>query len=163
MTLPTRLLIAAWLLTLSAPVALARNLNVQDRLEIADLYTRYNTTIDAGDAAGWADTFAADGEFAGQFKGHDALVGFVQMWREKMNGAERRHWSNNLTLTPTAEGVTASVYLMLLDVGVQPAQIATTGIYADELVKTPKGWRFKRRAASIDAPSAPLPAAPTAP
>ena len=81
MTLPTRLFLAACLLTLVTPAALARNLTLQDRLEIADLYTRYNTTIDGGDADGWADTFTADGEFAGQFKGRDALVGFVTMCR----------------------------------------------------------------------------------
>ena len=82
------------------------------------------------------------------------------MWRASMNGAVRRHWSNNLTLTPTPEGVTASVYLMLVDIGVKPAQIASTGTYADELVKTLKGWRFKRRVASIDAAVELVPAAP---
>ena len=154
MTSSIRLVLVAGLLALAAPLALARNLTVQDRLEIADLYTRYNTTIDSGDASAWADTFTPDGEFGGQFKGHDALVGFVKLWREQLHGAERRHWSNNLMLTPTAEGVTGSVYLMLLDVGVKPAQIATTGVYTDQLVKTQKGWRFKQRAATIDVPVA---------
>ncbi len=55
-----------------------------------------------------------------------------------------------MVLTPTAEGANASIYLLLLNVGVRPATIATTGMYEDVLVRTPQGWRFKSRIVHAD-------------
>ncbi len=69
--------------------------------------TRATTiAIDTGDAEGYAATFTPDGVF-NTFKGHDALVGFIHNWHDKMGGANRRHWNTNLLITPTAEGATA--------------------------------------------------------
>ena len=85
-------------------------------------------------------------------------MGFIKTWREKMNGANRRHWNSNLRIIPSGEGANGTVMLMLLDVGTKPPAIASTGMYTDVLVKTPNGWRFKNRQIKGDAP----PAAPAA-
>src|SRR2546428_6419425 len=93
----------------------SRSLAAQDYVEIQQLYARYNNAIDSGDAEGYAGTFAADGTF-NNLTGHDALVGFINEWRDKRNGLQRRHWNTNLTITPTPDGASGSVYLMLVDV-----------------------------------------------
>lgn len=132
----------------------AGSVSTQDYIDIQQLYARYNEAIDSGDGEAYAATFTPDGIF-NTYKGHDALVGFIQQWKEKMNGANRRHWNTNLVITPTAEGASGSVYLMLLDVGVRPPAIVSTAKYTDALVKTADGWRFKQRATRGDAPPRP--------
>lgn len=140
-------------------------LSAQDNFEIQQLYARYNNAIDNGDAEGWAATFTPDGVF-NTFSGHDALVGFVKTWREKLGGATRKHWNTNLQISGDSKEATASVYLMLVDFGTKPASILTTGMYSDNLIKTKDGWRFTKRITRGDvAPAAPAPAAapPAAP
>lgn len=136
----------------------AAGLTTQDYIDIEQLYAQYNHAIDAGDAEAWAGTFTPDGSF-NKFVGHDALVGFIQQWREKMNGASRRHWNTNLRIVPSPDGANGSVFLMLVDVSTRPPSIIMTGSYTDTLVKTASGWRFKTRQTKNDA----APAAPAAP
>ena len=137
-------------------VAWAAGLSTQDYIDIEQLYATYNHAIDSGDAQGWAGTFTPDGTF-NKFAGHEQLVGFIQQWKEKMNGANRRHWNTNLSIRPSTDGASATVMLMLVDVTTKG--IVATGMYNDTLVRTANGWRFKSRATKMDA--AP-PAAPAA-
>jgi hypothetical protein len=53
-------------------------------------------------------------------------------------------------ILPTAGGAPGQVYLVLVDFATKPASIATSATYSDELVKTPQGWRFKKRATKSD-------------
>jgi hypothetical protein len=135
----------------------AGTLSAQDNVEIQQLYAHYNIAIDSGDAEGWAATFIPEGVF-NTYTGHDALVGFVKMWREKLNGAARKHWNTNLQLSGDAKQASGTVYLMLVDTSTKPASIIFTGIYNDNLVKTKQGWRFAKRTTTADA----LPAAAAA-
>jgi hypothetical protein len=140
----------------------ADTLSAQDYFEIQQLYARYNIAIDSGDAEGWAATFTPDGVF-NTFSGHDALVGFIKTWREKLNGATRKHWNNNLQVTGNSKEASATTYLMLVDLSTKPPSILMTGAYTDSLVKTKDGWRFTKRMTKSDVtPTAP-PAAPVAP
>jgi len=127
-------------------------LTADDYVEIQQLYARYNNAIDSGDAEGYAATFVRDGTF-NTFTGHDALVGFIHNWHDKMGGANRRHWNTNLTITPTPEGAGGSVYLLLVDVGVNPPAIQAAAKYEDQLVKTADGWRFKKRVTHGEGPA----------
>jgi uncharacterized protein (TIGR02246 family) len=151
-------------MALASPAIIAADLKGDDYLAIQQLYARYNTAIDHGDGEAWARTFTPDGVFAGNFKGHDALVGFVNNWRTNpaMNGALRRHFSADLVITPTSEGATASVSTLLVDLSTKPVSIANFVTYADVLVKTRDGWRFKSRAVKAEGPPAP-PASAAAP
>lgn len=135
-------------------IAWADGLSTQDYIDIEQLYATYNHAIDSGDGEAWAATFTPDGTF-NKFAGHDQLVGFIQQWKEKMNGANRRHWNTNLRIVPGTDGASASVFLMLVDVSTK--SIVATGMYNDTLVKTANGWRFKSRATKMDtaAPAAP--------
>ena len=133
-------------------------LSAQDNVEIQQLYARYNIAIDGGDAEAWASTFTPDGVF-NQFVGHDALAGFVKMWREKLNGATRKHWNSNLQISGNSKEASGFVYLMLVDFSTKPASIATTATYTDRLVKTKDGWRFAKRTTKGDSvPASPAPA-----
>jgi uncharacterized protein (TIGR02246 family) len=138
----------------------ASGLSAQDYFEIQQLYARYNVAIDNGDAEGWAATFTPDGVF-NTFSGHDALVGFIKTWREKLNGATRKHWNNNLQITGTSKEASASVYLILVDFSTKPPSILTTATYTDSLVKTKDGWRFTKRTTKGDS-APPAPSAPAA-
>jgi len=145
--------VAASMLLFAMAPARAADLSTQDYIDIEQLYAQYNHAIDSGDGEAWAGTFTPDGVF-NRFAGHDALLGFMKTWLEKMNGANRRHWNSNLRITPSAEGANGKVLLMLLDVGVQPPAIVMTGQYTDTLVKTAAGWRFKTRQSKADTPPA---------
>jgi len=131
-------------------------LTTQDYIDIQQLYAKYNEAIDSGDGEAYAATFTPDGVF-NTFKGKDQLVGFIEQWKTKMNGLTRRHWNNNLIITPTAEGATGSTYLLLIDVAARPPVIGSAARYSDVLVKTPQGWRFKQRNTRADPPPAPKP------
>ena len=126
-------------------------LTTADYVEIQQLYARYATAIDTGDGQAWAATFVPDGVFNTNTVGHDALVQFVRDWREKRNGANLRHSNANLVITPTPEGASGTVYLALLNVSVRPVIIQSTGMYEDYLVKTPQGWKFRKRTVRTDA------------
>ena len=136
------------------------SLTAQDYAEIQQLYARYNFIIDAGDAEGYAALYTPDGSF-NTFSGRDGLLTFMK-GRTAQN---QRHWNTNLMITPSPEGASGAVYLMLIDVGVNPPVIRTAAKYADVLVKTPQGWRFKKRQTSRDGvppatSAAPAPSAP---
>jgi hypothetical protein len=139
----------------------AGGISAQDYFGIQQLYARYNDAIDSGDAEGWAATFVADGVF-NTYVGHDALVNFVKTWREKLNGATRRHWNNNLQISGNSKEAKATVYLMLIDLGTKPPSVLATGNYTDSLVKTKDGWRFTKRTTKMDSPPS-APAANAAP
>jgi SnoaL-like domain len=155
--MPKRVVLAAmsaWLIlgNISSIHAQSRGkFTADDYLEIQQLYARYNNAIDSGDAEGYAATFVPDGVF-NTFNGHDALVGFIHNWHDKMGGATRRHWNTNLTITPTPEGAAGSVYLLLVDVGVRPPAVFAAAKYEDQLVKTADGWRFKKRVTKNEGP-----------
>jgi hypothetical protein len=131
------------------------SLTTQDYIDIQQLYARYNVAIDAANAEAYADTFTADGVF-NTFNGREALLGFARGY----TGTNRRHWNTNLVITPSPEGAKGSVYLFLLDVSTKPPSIGTAIQYDDTLVKTPQGWRFKKRITKLDGPP-PAPAPPT--
>jgi uncharacterized protein (TIGR02246 family) len=135
---------AAWL----GAQAGSKTLTAQDFVDIQQLYAKYNWTLDAGDAEGYASTFTPDGVFNNNV-GHDAIVKFANTFHAGL-GAHVHHWNTNLMIVPTAEGATGSVYLVLVDFATKPASIATSATYADELVKTAQGWRFKKRATKGD-------------
>lgn len=122
-------------------------LTLQDRAEIQELYARYSHAFDLaeGTAEAWASTFTADGVF-GDLVGRQALVNF---WKERHAdpARQRRHLTTNLILTPLAEGVRGTCYLMMLNFGENPSAVSltSTSVYDDLMVKTPEGWRFKKR------------------
>ena len=148
------LMIAAAAIGLAAQPA--KTLTAQDLIDIQQLYAKYNWTLDAGDSEGYASTFTSDGVFNNNV-GHDAIVKFADTFHAGL-GAHVRHWNTNLMILPSADGgATGQVYLVLVDFATKPPTIATSASYSDQLVKTPQGWRFKKRQTKGDAAPAPKP------
>jgi hypothetical protein len=133
----------------------AGKLTSDDLVEIQQLYAKYNWTLDAGDAEGYAGTFTPDGVFNNNV-GHDAIVKFANTFHTGI-GSHLHHWNTNLMILPSAEGASGQVYLVLVDFATKPASIFTSATYSDELVKTAQGWRFKKRATKTDVAPAPAP------
>jgi hypothetical protein len=123
----------------------------QDFIDIQQLYASLARGLDSADANGYAfaRNFVADG-VQGSLVGQKALADFAQNWHENRNGANIRHSTSNLIITPTADGATASAYLLMLNVGEKPATVFGTASEEDLLVKTPEGWRFKKRTIRAD-------------
>ncbi len=133
----------------------AGTLTAQDLVDIQQLYAKYNWALDAGDSQGYAATFTPDGVFNTNV-GHDAIVKFADTFHAGL-GSHVRHWNTNLLILPSATGAAGQVYLVLVDFGTKPASIVTSASYSDELVKTPQGGRFKKRATKGDVAPAPKP------
>ncbi len=55
------------------------------------------------------------------------------------------HYVTNLLIEPTAEGVMGVAY----HVGWAVEDTPGRAVYYDQLVKTPEGWRFKKRSNTI--------------
>jgi hypothetical protein len=130
-------------------------LTTDDLVEIQQLYAKYNWSLDSGDAEAYASTFTPDGVFNNN-NGHDAIVKFAQGFHAGL-GSHLKHWNTNLMITPSPTGANGQVYLVLVDYATKPPSIFTSATYADELVKTPQGWRFKKRQTKTDAAPAPKP------
>ena len=121
-----------------------RSLTTQDHIDIRHVYAQYNETIDDGDAEGWVAVWTDGGDFNG-FEGRDALMRFARHYLDNQDGARRRHWINNLHITPTPDGASATNYYMILDVSVTPPSVFSTGKNHDTFARTPHGWRFTSR------------------
>ncbi len=72
--------------------------------------------------------------------------------RHQRHGTTSRHVYTNLRITPAPDGARGFVYFNGLDVSTKPPTTTVSGIYEDTLVKTPDGWRFKKRVHTHDGP-----------
>jgi hypothetical protein len=134
----------------AAETGAAPKLTADDYIEIQQLYANYAQSLDRGEGERFASTFVLDGEFTGgrgpgrggevrnPIKGKDALL-------QMGSRGGSRHFNANLVITPTPEGAKGSVYLLLFNARNIPATVVETAIYDDTLVKTPQGWKFKKR------------------
>jgi SnoaL-like domain len=136
-------------MTAHTEASAAQKLTADDYIEIQQLYANCAHALDKGEGERFASTFVLDGEFTGgRGPGRGSEV------RNPIKGDElsamgrrggSRHFNANLVITPTPEGAKGSVYLLLFNARNIPATIVETAIYEDTLVKTPQGWRFKKR------------------
>jgi uncharacterized protein (TIGR02246 family) len=126
-------------------------LETSDTVAILQLYAKYNTAIDTGDGAAFGSCFVPDGIFdsggAGEHIGHEAISEFAVKTHDNMPGM--RHNTTNIVVEGDANEATGSGFLIgyVVDGGYKPV---VTGRYADELVRTGDGWRFAKRAFTVD-------------
>ncbi|MFN0026300.1 MAG: nuclear transport factor 2 family protein [Acidimicrobiales bacterium] len=133
-------------------------LSTADRFEIHELVARYNKAIDTGDATGWADTFAEDGEFVGlvgTFKGRDQLEGFVREYVTNPEFAEwaaSQHWTTNLVIDGDGERAELFAHVMMVHPEADGGRIVLVGWYEDRLARIDGRWRFTQRIVRSSAP-----------
>ena len=74
--------------------------NLQDRLDIDELYSRYAITIDDNQADEWVACFTEDGSFEsgrfGKHVGKEGLKKFTKLYRESLGGASVMHVITNV-------------------------------------------------------------------
>jgi hypothetical protein len=176
-----------------APAALAQKpaqkpmeLTALDYIEIQQLVAKYARAIDTCSNNGYdyADLYTPDGVFLPMVNGK-SITGI--QGREKLaevsgggsKGCKDVGWIKqgvhhiyvNHIITPTPEGATGTVDMLMIGLGGDPNKIESDGYYEDTYVKTAQGWRFKQRThhALLDggrrvtpAPAGDKPIAPTA-
>jgi hypothetical protein len=158
------MVVALWLgasgLQAQQPAAATRELTALDYFEIQQLVAKYAHAIDTCSNNGYdyADLFTPDGSFVPSFEGRQlpAIEGRERL-AEISGGGSRgcknvpwieqgvRHIYTNHVITPTAEGATGIVDMLMIGLGGDPNKIEYDGHYVDTYVRTPQGWRFKQR------------------
>jgi hypothetical protein len=135
-------------------------LTALDYFEIGQLVAKYARAIDTCSNNGYdyADLFTADGFFA---PAQDGKVGNRMQGRERLaevsGGGSRgcknvgwirqgvKHLYVNHIITPTVEGATGTVDMLMIGLGGDPNRIRHEGYYEDTYLKTAQGWRFQSR------------------
>ena len=135
-------------------------LTALDYFEIQQLVAKYARAIDTCSNNGYdyADLFTADGFFAPFQNG---AVGTKFQGRERLaeasGGGSRgcknvgwikqgvKHFYVNHIITPTADGATGTVDMLMIGLDGDPGKIRHDGYYEDTYTKTPQGWRFASR------------------
>lgn len=143
-----------------APAANPGALTALDYIEIQQLIAKYARAIDTCSNNGYdyADLYTADGAFIPSFEGKQLAP--IQ-GREKLaavsgggtNGCKNvpwieqgvRHLYANHVITPSPEGATGVVDMLMIGLGGDPNKIEYDGYYEDTYVRTAQGWRFKQR------------------
>jgi hypothetical protein len=135
-------------------------LTAMDYIEIQQLIAKYAVAIDTCSNNGYdyADLYTEDGAFVpmvgGQsippISGRDRLAeisGGGSNNCENVPWIEQgvRHIYTNHIITPTADGATGTVDMLMIGLDGDPNKIAYDGHYEDIYVKTDEGWRFQRR------------------
>jgi hypothetical protein len=130
------------LLVVGAQANVQQALTAQDRAEIQELSARYAKALGSCAAEEYADLFAPEtGYFAsnirGEVVGRERLMALVHSERHCINAAAQAAAGPRavpmVTIESTARGVTGR------------AELGAAGYYADQYVKTPKGWRIQAR------------------
>jgi hypothetical protein len=148
-----------------------QKVSVEDYIEILQLYNRYCHALDMGSGEAFASTFTDDGEFTGgRPAGHPNDDRTPRKGKEALtqmgSRGGTRHFTANLVVTKTPEGAKGSCYLLLYSARTIPDSWTEVSVYDDTLVKTPEGWKFKKRVVWRDDDDItpfkpkPLPAAP---
>jgi hypothetical protein len=133
------------------PAASFAGLTPADYIEIRQLVARYAYAVDSGADNGnvYASLFAPDGAFADRMgretKGREALAALAR--RNTRGPQSAFHFIVNHVIEPASDGAVGREYLLQLRMGEgdKPNDIFGGGHYEDIYVKTPDGWRFKRR------------------
>ncbi len=135
-------------------------LSALDYFEIQQLVAKYARAIDTCSNNGYdyADLFTPDGSFVPVINGRrgDGIQGRERLARISGGGSNNcenvgwieqgvHHIYVNHIITPTVEGATGTVDMMMIGLGGDPNRIENDGYYEDHYVKTDDGWRFKQR------------------
>lgn len=126
----------------------------EDQTEILQLLYRYAYCFDRGDAHGWADLFTDDAYYDGGVevvRGRDEIISYAT--RDPGHAGTSREVRRHVPISPVIDldGDRAEVHSVFLVL--EETSIYLVGTYEDEMVRTPKGWRFSKRICSVTAPS----------
>lgn len=152
--------LAALILPLAASAQQPTTLTALDYIEIQQLVAKYARAIDTCSNNGYdyADLYTEDGRFVPMVGGRSIppIQGRERL-AEVSGGGSRgcrnvpwieqgvRHIYTNHIITPSPEGATGTVDMLMIGLDGDPNKIAHDGYYEDIYVKTAQGWRFAQR------------------
>jgi uncharacterized protein (TIGR02246 family) len=123
--------------------------NLQDRLAIDDLFTRYCCALDNGEVETVVDCFTADAVLKSpviDLQGREAIRAFAGRFAaQRAAGTQFRHMVANIAAVIGGERATAAAYLLVLISKDGSHRTLPPGRYECELVKEDDTWRFSRR------------------
>lgn len=129
---------------------------LMDWTAIRELTARYNRCFDDGDTDGFASTFTEDGvmEVVGGFT-VEGRQGLAEMCRRTPFGVV--HATVDATIDIDGDHAVQDVTVLVLQRpgpdaarDAKNTKLERSGRYHDEVVRTPDGWRFKRRTTTLD-------------
>jgi hypothetical protein len=121
----------------------------EDIESIRYLLAEYCLSSDENRHDDWANLFADGGgmyAFRKDWIGHDVLVGFIS------NAPEGIHLNTSVRIDLDGDSATALSNFVFFT---NDKAVGSMGLYADDIVRTTKGWRFTRRAIRMAKPSQP--------
>ena len=128
-------------------------LNLEDKITIQELITKYNLAIDNKRLDEWINTWTDDGIWTttfGEAKGKSELKSMInQITNEFASG--KRHFSTNIIIEETQNNMaSANSYLTVIEAYKSP-QVVASGTYSHILKKNNTGeWKFFQRKLDID-------------
>jgi ketosteroid isomerase-like protein len=128
-------------------------LNLEDKITIQELITKYNLAIDNKRLDEWINAWTDDGIWTttfGEAKGKLELKNMIdQITNEFASG--KRHFSTNIIIEETQNNMaSANSYLTVIEAYKSP-QVVASGTYSDILKKNNTGeWKFFQRKLDID-------------
>lgn len=126
---------------------------LSDRMEIQELTARYNRAADGTDPEPLLAVFTEDAtmEMLGGDGGPAVFTGGELAKLVAPAAGQRVHMTMDSIIDVDGDTATQEITLLLLTRAPRRGLAAVfTGRYSDELVRTPDGWRFARRVATID-------------
>lgn len=131
---------------------------LEDRDAIERLLLDYGRTLDARDFKAYSLLFARDGVWAGGMgtvQGPAAIQAFMEKAIPGPNAVHNFHLLSNFVIDVNGDTATAwSRWMFMVPGPNNTAVAAQSGRYDDTLVREAGKWKFKRRVASNDIPSA---------
>jgi hypothetical protein len=144
----------------SGPAQEPMELTAMDYIEIQQLVAKYARAIDTCSNNGYdyADLYTPHGRYVPMVNGRsippiEGRERLAQVSGGGSNNCENvpwieqgvRHVYTNHIITPTPDGASGTVDMLMIGLDGDPNKIAHDGHYEDIYVKTDDGWRFKQR------------------
>jgi SnoaL-like domain len=117
-----------------------------DKEAIRELLHLYCFHMDEGRFEELAALFAADGQWIAPYRSAVGPAEIAAWLRQSVPPSPRRmHYVMNSVIGVTGDTAAAkSNYLVMVE-GPDGPVPSVCGTYADDLIRTPEGWRFRRR------------------
>jgi ketosteroid isomerase-like protein len=120
-----------------------------DKVAIAELAAKFETTFDQGDLDANVDLWTDDAVFdhpAGVFTGKDAYRQWAEgFYQQAAASGGSHHLITNVQITVNGDQADMTSYLTLIVGITNPAPVIISGDFTDHLVKVNGEWKFQTR------------------
>lgn len=121
---------------------------IGDRLEIGDVLIRVGTALDTHDPQLLVSCFTGDAVLQFDQSAPSSPAEFAQRARRLRDLAAVQHIITNIAVELGEDRARSRCYVLVMEAHGQAAghrTLMTGGVYADELTRTPDGWRISER------------------